>query len=309
MTALLDQAVAKPAVAATRATRWHVVKAYLALTKPRVIELLLVTTFPSMMLAARGMPPIGTLIATMCCGALAAGSANALNCYFDRDIDAVMRRTQQRPLARHTVSPAAAVRFGVVLGIVSVGGMLLATNLLAAGLTLAAILFYLFVYTLGLKRRTSQNIVWGGAAGCLPVAIGWAAVENSLTWTPAVLFLIVFFWTPAHFWALAMRFRSDYAAAGVPMLPVVAPPLTVAKQIFYYTVATIATSLILWPLDMGWLYGVIAVTTGAIFLVGAYRLLAQVRRGGKINSVRFFHLSNNYLALLFVAVALDALLM
>jgi protoheme IX farnesyltransferase len=222
-------------VAGERAARRRhavgVLRAYLALTKPRIIELLLVATVPTMMLAARGLPPLGAVLATLVGGSLAAGSANALNCYLDRDIDAVMRRTARRPLARHTVSPGAALAFGTGLGVVAVTLLWLSTNALAALLTLAAILFYVLVYTLGLKRRTAQNIVWGGAAGCMPVLIGWSVVRGSLGWPPLVLFAVIFFWTPPHFWALAMRFRDDYARAGVPMLPVLAPPVAVARRI------------------------------------------------------------------------------
>ena len=207
------------------------VRAYVALTKPRIIELLLVTTLPSMILAADGLPDWTTVLATMVGGTLAAASANALNCYLDRDIDAVMRRTGHRPLARHDVTPRAALVFGVVLGVLAVGLIGLATNWLAGSLTALAIGFYVIVYTMVLKRRTPQNIVWGGAAGCMPVLIGWAAVTGSLAWPPVILFGVVFFWTPPHFWALAMRFRADYERAGVPMLPVVAAPERVARDI------------------------------------------------------------------------------
>ncbi|MEN3356909.1 MAG: heme o synthase [Mycobacteriales bacterium] len=302
-------------------------RSYVALTKPRVIELLLVTTVPAMLLAARGLPSLPTLLVTVLAGTLAAGSANALNCYFDRDIDAVMRRTGQRPLARHAVSPRSALIFGLALGVVAVAWMRAATNLLAAALTLAAITFYVLVYTLGLKRRTAQNIVWGGAAGCMPVLIGWAAVRDSLAWPPVVLFAIVFLWTPPHFWALAMRFRDDYARAGVPMLPVVATADVVARRIVGYTWATVAASLLLWPLATGWVYGVAAVPLGGWFLAEAYGLRSRVRRaqqaaGDKAGaddadaapdlrttaSLRLFRASNHYLALLFLAVAVDALL-
>jgi protoheme IX farnesyltransferase len=289
-------------------------RAYLALTKPRIIELLLVTTVPAMLLAGRGLPPLATGLVTVLAGTLAAASANALNCYFDRDIDAVMRRTGQRPLAQQAVTPRSALVFGLVLGVLAVGWMAAATNLLAAGLTLAAILFYVLVYTLGLKRRTAQNIVWGGAAGCMPVLIGWAAVRDSLAWPPVVLFAVVFLWTPPHFWALAMRFRDDYARAGVPMLPVVATPQVVASRIVGYTWATVAASLLLWPLATGWPYGVAALTLGGWFLAQAYALRGRVRRAPTAAdprvaaSLRLFRASNSYLALLFLAVAVDALL-
>ncbi|HSV68301.1 MAG TPA: heme o synthase [Mycobacteriales bacterium] len=285
-----------------------VVRAYVALTKPRIIELLLVTTVPAMMLAAHGLPSWWLVLYTLVGGTAAAGSANALNCYVDRDIDELMTRTRQRPLVRHTVSPAGALVFGVTLGVVAVGWMAAFTNLLAAGLTLAAILFYVVVYTLGLKRRTAQNIVWGGAAGCMPALIGWAVVTGRLGWAPLVLFGVVFFWTPAHYWPLAMRFREDYARAGVPMLPVVAPPLAVVRQILAYGWATVATSMLLWPLATGWIYGVAAVGLGTTFLAEAHRLYGAVRRGELARPMRLFHLSNSYLALLFLAVAVDALL-
>jgi protoheme IX farnesyltransferase len=276
-----------------------------ALTKPRIIELLLVTTLPAMVLAAGGLPDWGVVVATMAGGTLAAGSANALNCYVDRDIDAVMRRTGHRPLARHDVSPRGALAFGVVLGVVAILVMGLVTNWLSAGLTLAAIAFYVVVYTMLLKRRTSQNIVWGGAAGCMPVLIGWAAVTDRLAWPPVVLFAVVFFWTPPHFWALAIRYREDYARANVPMLPVVASPTRVAREIVAYSWLTVAATLVLWPLATGWLYGVLAAAAGTVLLVGAHLLLRRTVRGQNPKPMQLFHLSNSYLAFVFVAVALD----
>jgi heme o synthase len=290
------------ALGASRASR---VKAYIALTKPRIIELLLVTTLPSMVLAAGGLPRWGVVLATMVAGTLAAGSANALNCYIDRDIDAVMRRTGHRPLARHDVSPRGALVFGVALGVVAVDIMGAATNWLAAGLTAAAIAFYVIVYTMVLKRRTAQNIVWGGAAGCMPVLIGWSAVTGTLAWAPVILFGVVFFWTPPHFWALAIRFREDYRRAGVPMLPVVASPVRVASEIVVYSWLTVAASLVLWPVATGWVYGVLAAGAGVVLLVNAHRLLARTRAGLDGKPMRLFHLSNSYLAFLFVAVAID----
>jgi protoheme IX farnesyltransferase len=290
------------ALGASRASR---VKAYIALTKPRIIELLLVTTLPSMILAAGGLPRWGIVLATMVAGTLAAGSANALNCYVDRDIDAVMRRTGHRPLARHEVSPRGALVFGVALGVIAVDVMGAATNWLAAGLTAAAIAFYVVVYTMVLKRRTAQNIVWGGAAGCMPVLIGWSAVTGTLAWAPVILFGVVFFWTPPHFWALAIRFREDYRRAGVPMLPVVASPVRVAREIVVYSWLTVAASLVLWPVATGWVYGVLAAGAGAVLLVNAHRLLARTRAGLDGRPMRLFHLSNSYLAFLFVAVAID----
>jgi protoheme IX farnesyltransferase len=288
-------------------------RAYVALTKPRIIELLLVTTLPAMILAAHGLPDWTLVVATMVGGTLAAGSANALNCYVDRDIDAIMRRTGHRPLARHDVSPRGALVFGLVLGLVAVVSMAIATNLLAAGLTFAAIAFYVVVYTMLLKRRTAQNIVWGGAAGCMPVLIGWAAVTDSLAWAPVVLFAVVFFWTPPHFWALAIRYRDDYARAGVPMLPVVSSPRKVAAQIVGYSWLTAVASLLLWPLATGWVYGVLAAAAGAVLVGAAHRLLARTRddanaaQNGKA-AMALFHLSNSYLAFVFVAVAVDTFL-
>ncbi len=289
-----------------RATRHRSrIGAYVALTKPRIIELLLVTTLPAMILAADGLPSWPVVVATMVGGTLAAGSANALNCYVDRDIDALMRRTGHRPLARHDVSPTGALVFGIVLGAIAVLAMGLVTNWLAAGLTFAAIAFYVVVYTMLLKRRTAQNIVWGGAAGCMPVLIGWTAVTGSLAWAPVVLFGVVFFWTPPHFWALAIRYREDYSRAGVPMLPVVAQPVHVARQIVVYSWLTVATSLVLWPLATGWVYGVLAAAAGAALLVAAHRLLRRTAGGGDARPMQLFHLSNSYLAFVFVAVALD----
>jgi protoheme IX farnesyltransferase len=293
--------------AAPRRGAVAVVRAYVALTKPRIIELLLVTTVPAMFLAAAGLPSLWTVVATLVGGTLAAGSANALNCYVDRDIDQVMKRTSNRPLPQHSVPPRSALVFGLVLGVVSVVLLWASTNLLAAALALFAILFYVVVYTMWLKRRTPQNIVWGGAAGCMPVLIGWAAVTGSLSWEAWVLFAVVFFWTPPHFWALAMRFKDDYAAAGVPMLPVVATPRRVAFEIVLYSWAMVATSLLLWP-AMSWIYGASALLTGAWFLYEAHRLHSRVRSGGELNPMRLFHVSISYLTLLFVAVAVDALI-
>jgi protoheme IX farnesyltransferase len=283
------------------------VAAYVALTKPRIIELLLVSTVPTMFLAEGGLPSLWLIVATLVGGSLAAGSANALNCYLDRDIDEVMSRTSRRPLARHTVEPRNALIFGVVLGVVATAFLWVTTNALAALLALAAILFYVLVYTLVLKRRTPQNIVWGGAAGCMPVLIGWAAVTNSVSWAAVVLFAIIFFWTPPHYWPLAMKFKDDYAKAGVPMLPVVAPQLTVARQIVGYSWAMVASSLLLWPLATGWIYGVGALVLGAVFLVAAHRLERGVAHGRKVKPMTLFHLSIQYLTILFVLVAIDAL--
>ena len=217
------------------------------------------TTVPTMVLAEGGMPSLGLVLATLAGGTLAAGSANALNCYYDRDIDQVMHRTARRPLARRTVPPRNALVFGLVLGVLATALLAVTTNLLAAALGVAAIAFYVVVYTMLLKRRTSQNIVWGGAAGCMPVLIGWAAVTGSLSWVPWALFAVIFFWTPPHYWPLAMRYRDDYAAAGVPMLPVVAEPRVVSVRIVAYSWAMVAASLLLVAGPSGALYAVAAV--------------------------------------------------
>ncbi len=254
-----------------------VVRAYVALTKPRIIELLLISTVPTMFLAARGMPSPMLVLATLLGGALAAGSANSLNCYLDRDIDQVMSRTARRPLPRHSVTPVAALIFGSVLGVIAVSFLWLTTNVLAALLALAAIAFYVVVYTMILKRRTSQNIVWGGAAGCMPVLIGWSAVTDTVQWPALALFAVIFFWTPPHYWPLAMKFKDDYARAGVPMLPVVATSLTVARQVVMYSWLMVASSLALWPLATSWIYGVSAISLGVWFLASAHRLHWNVR--------------------------------
>ncbi|WP_250563809.1 heme o synthase [Sphaerisporangium fuscum] len=305
----------KPPTAAlegTRRTTLATVRAYVALTKPRIIELLLITTLPVMFLAAHGFPPLWTAVATLVFGTLSAGSANALNCYIDRDIDATMRRTRRRPLARHEVSPRNALIFGVVLGALSTLGLGLSVNWVAAGLALAAILFYVFVYSMMLKRRTAQNVVWGGIAGCMPVLIGWAGITGRLDWAPVVLFGVVFFWTPPHTWTLAMRYREDYAAAKVPMLPVVATERRVVLECIAYTWATVICSLLLWPIaGTTPLYGVTAAVLGAVCLWEVYRLNARVKAGKTgvaLRPMRFFHWSNAYLALLFLAVAVDSLL-
>jgi heme o synthase len=288
------------------------VHAYVALTKPRIIELLLITTIPVMFLAARGLPPLWPVIATLVGGMLSAGSANALNCYIDRDIDAKMRRTRRRPLPMVQVTPKETLVFGITLAVASTVFLALAVNPLSAGLSVFAILFYVFVYSMLLKRRTKQNVVWGGIAGCMPVLIGWSALTNSVSWTPVVLFLVVFFWTPPHTWTLAMRYRDDYAAAEVPMLPVVATERRVAIEVIVYTWVTVACSLALWPVAHTTIfYPIAAAVLGAVCLVEAYRLLGRIRAGitgAVLKPMRYFHLSNAYLALLFLAVAIDPLL-
>ncbi|HEX6887940.1 MAG TPA: heme o synthase [Candidatus Nanopelagicales bacterium] len=287
--------------------RW---KAYLALTKPRVIELLLVTTVPVMFLAAGGFPPLSLTLLTLLGGTMAAAGANVINQVYDRDIDAVMVRTQQRPLVAGHISTAAALRFGIVLSIASVVLLGLTVNWLSALLAAMAIGFYVFIYTMLLKRRTAQNIVWGGAAGCFPVLIGWSAVTGSLAWAPLVLFGIVFFWTPPHYWPLALRFKADYQAARVPMLPAVADAGAVASQIVWYSWAMVATSLLLTPVaGMTWLYTGAAVLLGAAFLWEAYALRRRVRAGDpEPRAMRLFHGSISYLSLLFLAVAIDPFL-
>ena len=290
-----------------------VVLAYVGLTKPRIIELLLLTTVPVMFLAERGVPALGLVVATVVGGTLSAGSANALNCVYDRDIDERMRRTRRRALPRHIVTPTSALVFGLVLGVVSTLLLGFLVNWLSAVLALAANVLYVVGYTMILKRRTSQNIVWGGAAGCFPALIGWTAVTGEMAWAPVVLFLVVFFWTPPHFWALAIRYRDDYAAADVPMLPVVASAPVVARQILLYAYAMVATSLLLWPVaSTGLLYPAVALVLGAAFLVEAHLLLRRATASDQLadlNPMRLFHSSNMYLSLLFVAVALDPLLL
>jgi len=300
---------AEPGETALSSTLSDRIGAYVALTKPRIIELLLLTTVPVMFLAARDVPPLALVIATVVGGTLSAGSANALNCVFDADIDTKMRRTARRPLPRHRVPTRNALIFGLVLGVISTVFLWVLVNPLSAGLALAANVFYVVGYTMLLKRRTSQNIVWGGAAGCFPALIGWTAVTNDLAWAPVVLFLVVFFWTPPHFWALAMRYREDYAAAGVPMLPSLVSSREVADQIVTYSWVMVLTSLVLWPVaGTGSFYPSAAIILGVVFLVEAYDLRSRARDTedlSVIKPMRLFHLSNAYLALLFVAAAAD----
>ncbi|UUI67310.1 heme o synthase [Aeromicrobium duanguangcaii] len=292
-----------------RPGRRDVVLAYVALTKPRIIELLLLTTVPVMFLAQKGVPDLWLVVATLVGGSLSAGSANALNCVVDADIDQKMRRTARRPLPRHHVGTRSALVFGLVLGVLSTAWLGLTVNWLSSTLALAANVFYVVGYTMILKRRTTQNIVWGGAAGCFPPLIGWTAVTNELAWTPFLLFLVVFFWTPPHFWALAMRYREDYSAANVPMLPSVVPSAEVGRQIVRYTWATVLTSLLVWPVaDTGWFFPSVAILLGIVFLIEAYDLRARARETEELSIIkpmRLFHFSNAYLALLFVAAAVD----
>ncbi len=314
----MTQAISVPAVPAAdaagavgRRSVAVVARALFLLTKPRIIELLLVTTLPTMFLADRGLPSLGLIGVTLLGGALAAGSANTLNCYIDRDIDAVMRRTSHRPLVakgtRAAVKPGEALVSGILLGAASTLLLGLLANWLSAALADGAILFYVFVYTLGLKRRTASNIVIGGAAGCFPVLVGWAAVTGTVAWPAIVLFAVIFLWTPPHFWALAMKFKDDYASAGVPMLPVVAPAATVARKILVYSYLMVGATLALAPYA-GWIYAACATGLGGWFLVEAHRLRSRVAAGEAAAPMRLFHLSIAYLTLLFAAVAVTALL-
>ena len=295
-----------------RSTVRDVLSAYVGLTKPRIIELLLVTTVPAMFLAAGGVPSLLLVLNTMIGGCLAAASANVFNCVLDRDIDERMRRTRRRPLPRHAVVPLAATVFGAVLGVAATLWLGFFVNWLSSGLALGANAFYIVVYTLWLKRRTPQNIVWGGIAGCFPPLIGWTAVTDQLALAPFVLFAIVFCWTPPHTWALAFRYREDYAAAEVPMLPVVLPAPAVAARILGYSVLTVAVSLALWPVaGTGWLYPTVAAVTGAALIWESVQLLVRARQGltdAALKPMRLFHWSNSYLALVFVAAAVDPLL-
>ncbi|MCV7279500.1 protoheme IX farnesyltransferase [Mycolicibacterium flavescens] len=280
---------------------------YLSLTKPRVIELLLVTTIPAMLLADRGNVDPLLIFNTLVGGMLAAAGANALNCVADADIDKVMKRTERRPLARATVPRSHALVFGLALSVGSFFWLWWTTNMLSAHLAGATIAFYVLVYTLVLKRRTSQNVVWGGAAGCMPVMIGWSAVTGTIAWPALAMFAIIFFWTPPHTWALAMRYKEDYRAAGVPMLPAVATEREVTRQIVIYTWLTVAATLALVPVT-GWLYTSVAVLAGGWFLVMAHQLYRGVRRGEPVKPLRLFLQSNNYLAVVFCALAIDSVL-
>jgi len=284
-------------------------KAYFELTKPRVIELLLVSTVPTMILAQRGIPDLWLIVATVVGGAFSAGSANSFNCYIDADIDKIMGRTKGRPLVTGELTGKEALVFAWGLGVVSVVWLGLLVNLLAAALSLAAILFYVFVYTLLLKRRTPQNIVWGGAAGSMPVLIGWAAVTNELSPAAWVLFLIIFVWTPPHYWPLSLRYKQDYTDAKVPMLPVVRGNRTVGVQIILYAWALVAATLLLIPVaSMGLIYTITAVISGLWFIFESYRLYRQALLGEIDNPMRLFHGSISYLTLLFIAIAVDPLL-
>ena len=295
-----------------QATRIGVIRkasAYLQLTKPRIIELLLITTIPVMFLAARGIPDLWLVLATLVGGALSAGSAGAFNCYIDRDIDRLMKRTSTRPLVTGELSDREALVFAWVLAVVSTLWLGVLVNWLAAALAAAGHIFYVVVYSLWLKRHTSQNIIWGGAAGCVPVLVGWAAVTASLSWAPAILFGVVFLWTPPHYWPLSMRYRTDYQAANVPMLSVVRGRTQVGLQVILYAWATVVCSLLLIPVaDMGILYTAIAVFSGGWFVIESHRLYSKVIRHVEGSPMRVFHASITYLTLLFVAVGIDPLL-
>ena len=284
-------------------------KAYFALTKPRVIELLLIATVPTMILAAGGMPSLWLILATLFGGALSAGSANAFNCYIDADIDKVMGRTKNRPLVTGELTLREALVFAWSLGVISTLWFGLLINWLSALLSLAAILFYVFVYTLGLKRRTPQNIVWGGAAGAMPALIGWSAVTNEVSAAAWVLFLIVFLWTPPHYWPLSMKYLEDYREAGVPMLPVVAKNEIVGRQIILYAWGYFASTLLLIPVaSMGWIYSTIAIASGIWFVAESQRLYREAKTSIPKNPMKLFHLSITHLTLLFLAIAIDPLI-
>ncbi len=281
------------------------VKAYVSLTKPRIIELLLVTTVPTMVLAARGLPGGWLILETLIGGTLAAGGANAINMYIDRDIDAIMHRTSRRPLVTGAVTPQAALTFAVALEVAAFVELALLVNLVSAVLAVAATLFYVFVYSLWLKRTSMQNIVIGGAAGAVPVLVGWTAVRGSLSLAPIVLFLVIFVWTPPHFWALAIRYRSDYMAAEVPMLPAVMSLEATARRIVAYTVVLWATTLLFGAVGgVGVLYWAAAVILGAIFLAYAMRLY---REHTEARAMQLFGWSITYVTLLFAAIAIDQL--
>ncbi|TFB69997.1 heme o synthase [Cryobacterium sp. Hz9] len=304
----MDVALKTPVRSGPRTLK-RTLKAYVSLTKPRVVELLLVVTAPTMLLAERGIPSLWLILATLVGGSLSAGSAGAFNCYLDRDIDRLMKRTKNRPLVTGELSDREALIFAWALGAASILWLGLLTNWLAAALSFGAILLYVVFYTIILKRRTPQNIVWGGVAGCMPVLIGWAAVTGDLSWPPVILFMIIFLWTPPHYWPLSMKYRSDYLAAGVPMLAVVRGRAQVGLQVILYAWATVACSLLLIPIaDMGLLYSFTALVTGGWFIYETHRLYSLAIRHEHVSPMRVFHGSIAYLTLLFVAVGVDPLL-
>ena len=289
-----------------RRTPKTVLGGYVALTKPRIIELLLITTVPTMVMAEKGWPATSLVLITLLGGTLAAGGANAINMYVDRDIDKLMVRTQGRPLVTGLIQPRPALVFALCLEVVAFGVLWVGANLLSACLALSATLFYVFVYTLWLKRTSKQNIVIGGAAGAVPVLVGWAAVRNDVTWAPILLFVIMFLWTPPHFWALAIRHIDDYRAADVPMLPVVAPLKVVLRQMLIYTVIMVAASMLMLPVaELGWIYGVGAAVLGGLFILGT---LALSRDPDPQKAMRLFGYSISYVTLLFAVMTVDVLL-
>ncbi|GEP48442.1 protoheme IX farnesyltransferase [Microbacterium saccharophilum] len=295
--------------ASTRQSLGRTVRAYVALTKPRVLELLLVTTVPVMILAADGLPDLWLVLATVIGGSMSAGSAASFNMYLDRDIDAHMHRTVNRPLVTGEVTPRGALIFSWTLAVASTVWLLVTTNWLAAALSAFAIFFYVVIYTILLKRRTEQNIVWGGIAGCFPVVIGWSAVTGSLSWAALILFLLVFLWTPPHYWPLSMKYKGDYAEVDVPMLGATRNGSQVGLQVILYAWATVASSLLLIPVaGMGLVYSVTAVVFGAWFIYEAHVLYNRAVRGADTTAMRVFHASITYLTLVFVAIAVDPLL-
>jgi protoheme IX farnesyltransferase len=287
-----------------------VLRGYVALTKPRIIELLLVTTVPTMVVAASGIPRFWLVVATLLGGTLAAGGANAFNMVIDRDIDAVMERTKRRPLVTGVMSVRDATLFAIALEIVAFAVLAIWVNQLSAWLAMSATAFYVIIYTLWLKRRSKQNIVIGGAAGAVPVLVGWSAVTNSLTWTPVLLFLVIFIWTPPHFWALAVRYRDDYEAANVPMMPVVASMRRTTLEILVYSVLLWALTVVIGPIaHLGWLYAISATVLGGLFSFYALRLYRHSRAGTADvgEAMRLFHFSITYLTAFFVLMAVDVL--
>lgn len=287
---------------AGRAPR-SVVGGYIALTKPRIIELLLITTVPTMVVAEGGWPAFSLILITLLGGTLAAGGANAINMYIDRDIDALMERTKTRPLVTGLIAPRNALIFAISLEILAFAVLWAGANFLSACLALSATFFYVFIYSLWLKRTSKQNIVIGGAAGAVPVLVGWSAVTNSLSWTPWLLFLLIFLWTPPHFWALAIKHREDYTAAGVPMLPVVESHEKVIRSMILYTIALTISSLIIVPVgNLGWVYGVSAAVLGVAFLWGT---IALGRTNSPAASMKLFSFSISYISVLFIALTVD----
>jgi len=295
---------------AQKHTSVEVIKGYVALTKPRIIELLLVTTIPTMVVAANGIPGIWLMVTTLIGGTLAAGGANTFNMVYDRDIDAIMERTKKRPLVTGVMTPRAATIFACVLELLSFALLAWRVNFLSAWLAMGATAFYVFIYTIWLKRRSKQNIVIGGAAGAVPVLIGWAAVQNNVTWTPILLFAIIFIWTPPHFWALAVRYRDDYAAANVPMMPVVASLRRTTLEILVYSVIMWALTMLVGPAaHLGWVYALSATLLGGMFTFYAFKLFLHAREDkADVNeAMRLFHFSITYLTGLFVMMAVDVL--